>query len=217
MGVAPIGIDPRHVHLSQEHFHLLFGPEAKPRRLKGVKQPGYYAGWETVKLVGPKGELPNARVIFPCRTQTQVEVTRTDAIGLGIRAPLRKSGDLLGSAPVTIAGPLASLTLREGCIVPWRHIHMHTMEAERWGLKQNDFVRVRAGDGSGRELVFDNVWIRAADWYALEFHLDTDEANAAGLGPSDQIVVVEQMPVPSAYGSAPEEFETPGWREFINP
>ncbi len=208
---VPIGIDPRHVHLSEEHFKILFGAETKPRKLKNVKQPGYFAGWETVKLVGPKGEIPNARLIHPSRPHTQVEVTRTDAIALGIKAPLKKSGDIVGSAAITLVGPRGSLELKEGCIVPWRHIHMHPSEAAPYGLKHNDFVRVKAGDGTGREVIFENVWVRVMPFYSLEFHLDTDEANAAGLINANFIEIIEKQPIADMYNSFPEEFVTPGF------
>ncbi|MEK6543988.1 MAG: PduL/EutD family phosphate acyltransferase [Elusimicrobiota bacterium] len=201
-----IGIDPRHIHLSDEHFKILFGADAKPRKLKNVVQPGYYSGWETVTLLGPKGEIPNARLVHPGRSYTQVEVTRTDAIRLGIKAPLRKSGDIFGSAPVTLVGPAGRLELKEGCIVPWRHIHMHTSEAAPLGLKHNDFVRVRAGAGSGRETIFENVWMRVTDWWKAEFHLDADEANAAGLKSGDAIEIVSiQQDAPQEYAVFPPE------------
>lgn len=205
-----VGIDPRHVHLSDEHFKLLFGPEAKPRKLRNVRQPGYYAGWETVTLAGPKGEIPNARVVHPSRPYTQVEVTRTDALKLGIKAPLRKSGDIAGSAAVKLLGPAGELQLREGCIVPWRHIHMHTSEGGRWGLKTNQFVRVRVGAGAGRELVFENVWLRVTDWWISEFHIDADEANAAGLKNGDEAEIIEVHGAPPEYALFPEDHPTPG-------
>lgn len=213
---VPIGIDPRHVHLTEKDFHILFGDEARPRKLKSVKQPGYFAGWETVKLIGPKGEIPAARLIFPFRPQSQVEVTRTDAIALGIKAPLRKSGDVAGSAPIALVGPAGALELKEGCLVPWRHIHMSVSEAQAYGLKHNDFVKVRAGDGTGREVIFENVWIRATAWYRLEFHLDTDEANAAGLLNANFIDIVEKQEVVKNYAGFPEEFQTPGYENALS-
>ncbi|MBI2069310.1 MAG: hypothetical protein HYT79_01805 [Elusimicrobia bacterium] len=215
-GKAPVGIDPRHVHLTQEHFGLLFGAQAKPRRLKGVRQPGYFAGWETVKLIGPKGEIEHARVVHPWRPVTQVEVTRTDAIALGIKAPLRKSGDVAGSAAIILVGPAGTLELKEGCIVAWRHIHMSAEEARSLGLGPNDFVRIKAGDGSGREVIFEYVWVRAAPWYCLEFHLDTDEANAAGLKGVEEIEILGRQEAPANYREFfPEEYETPGWRDLV--
>ena len=205
-----VGIDPRHVHLNEEHFKLLFGAEAKPRKLKSVLQPGYYAGWETVTLVGPKGEIPNVRLVHPGRPYTQVEVTRTDALKLGVKAPLRKSGDIVGTAPIKLIGPAGTLELKEGCIVPWRHIHLNTKDGERLGVKHNDFAKVRAGMGTGRELIFENIWLRVTDWWVAEFHLDTDEANAAGVKNGDEAEIIEiQKQIPPDYSSFPEEYPTP--------
>ncbi|MBI4668927.1 MAG: phosphate propanoyltransferase [Elusimicrobia bacterium] len=211
---VPVGIDSRHLHLTQEHFRVLFGHEARPRRLKAVTQPGYYACWQTVKLIGPKRELEGVRVICPWRPYTQVEITRSDAIYTGIKAPLKKSGDIAGSAAAAIVGPSGQLDLKEGCLVSWRHMHMSPREAVSLGLKNNDFVRVRAGNETGREVVFENVWVRAYEWYRLEFHVDTDEANAGGLTNSSFVEILGLQEGPPPYREYfPEETETIGWRE----
>ncbi|MFC1521459.1 PduL/EutD family phosphate acyltransferase [Elusimicrobiota bacterium] len=204
------GIDTKHLHLSEEHYKLLFGDE-KPRKLKKVRQPGYFAGWQTVTLVGPRGEIPSARIIFPFREYTQVEITRSDAIKLGNKAPLKKSGDLEGSAPVKLVGPKGTLELEKGCFVPWRHIHMSPAEAELFGVKHNEFVTVSAGKGTGREVIFKNVWIRATPWFVLEYHLDADEANASGIKNNDIVEIIEKnVKIPPEYSFFPEELPTRG-------
>lgn len=181
----PIGISNRHVHLSPEHVEMLFNQDHKLTRLKDLSQPGQYACQETVTLVGPKGVLENVRVLGPTRGSTQVEISISDCFKLGIKAPIRDSGDLKGSAGVSVVGPAGSVTIPEGCIIASRHIHMHTGDASRFGLKDGDRVSVRAQGPRG--VTYADVLVRVSDKYKLEMHVDLDEANAVGLKNGDLV------------------------------
>lgn len=186
----PVGVSNRHIHFSQEHWEMLFGKEAQPRKFRSVVQPGFYACYETVTLAGPKGKIENLRVIAPHRLKTQVEISKTDAAALGIKPPVRDSGKLEGSAGVKIIGPRGELDLKEGVILAKRHVHFAPEEAREFGIKEGELVRVRAGISGDRELVFENVLCRISDKFKLEFHLDTDEANASLVKTGDQVHIV---------------------------
>ncbi|MBI4051651.1 MAG: phosphate propanoyltransferase [Elusimicrobia bacterium] len=187
----PVGVSNRHVHLSQEHWELLFGKGTEPRKFKSVVQPGFYACYETVDLVGPKGKIGNVRLIAPHRPQTQIEISKTDAAVLGIRPPVRDSGKLDGSAGIRVVGPKATLELKQGVILAKRHVHFAPQEAKQFGIQEGDYVRVRAGIGGDRELIFDRVLCRISDKFKLEFHLDTDEANACMVKTGDEVRMVQ--------------------------
>ncbi|MBI5245155.1 MAG: phosphate propanoyltransferase [Elusimicrobia bacterium] len=182
---VPLGISNRHVHLSQAHWDLLFGRGSQPSKLRQLRQPGYYACHETVGVEGPKGRLDALRVIAPHRPKTQVELARTDAFSLGLEAPVAGSGKLEGAAPVKIYGPKGSIEVAEGLIIPMRHLHLSPEEGKALGLKTGDMVRMRAGIGGPRELVFEDVLVRVSSEFALELHVDSDEANAAWLKNGD--------------------------------
>lgn len=158
----------------------LFGPGSELTFVKALTQPGQFSAEEKVTLVGPKREIKNVRVLGPLRSQTQVEISRTDAFTLGIEPPVRDSGDLANSAPLKIVGPKGEVELKEGAIIAKRHIHMTPADAERLGLKDKQLVSVRVKEGE-RALTFDEVLVRVSEKFALDFHVDTDEANAAGL------------------------------------
>ncbi len=177
----PIAVSARHVHLNEEALRALFGPEHRLTHLKDISQPGQFACEEQVSVIGPRGRLDRVRILGPLRQQTQVEISRTDEFALGVDAPLRDSGKLEGSAPITLEGPAGSLHLREGLICAKRHIHMHPSDAEHFGVKDGDEVEVKL-QGGPRDLTFGDVLIRVSPSYRLEMHIDTDEANAAELG-----------------------------------
>ena len=175
----PVGVSNRHVHLTQEHLEQLFGPGYELTPWKDLGQPGQYACKEVVSVVGTKGIIDNVRVLGPVRQYTQVEISRTDAIYLGLNPPVRPSGDLKGSSPITLVGPKGTLVLPEGCIVANRHVHMSPSDAQRFGLQDNDLIQVEVlGEKS---LIFNNVQVRVKDNFRLEMHLDTDDANASGI------------------------------------
>lgn len=178
--VVPIGISNRHIHLSQDHLETLFGKGYQLNILKDLSQPGQYAAKETVTLKGTKGKLEKVRILGPVRKETQVEISVTDCFLLGVKPVVRDSGQLDGTEGITIIGPLGEITIDKGVMVASRHIHFHTDQAQEWGLQ--DGQRVKVYVPCQRPVVFDDVLVRVSDKYKLEFHLDTDEANAALLG-----------------------------------
>jgi len=186
---VPVGISNRHLHLSQEHLEILFGKGHELTPMKPLSQPGQYAAEEVVTLVGPKNKIAKVRVLGPVRPKTQVEISRTDSFVLGVNPPVRDSGAIDGSAGIVLEGPAGTVTLEEGVIIAQRHIHLHTEEAAEMGLKDKDIVSVKF-DGP-RGVVFNNVLVRVSPNFAKDFHLDTDEANAAGLNNGDQGVVIK--------------------------
>jgi len=186
----PVGVSNRHVHLHQEHWDALFGKDVQPRKFRSVKQPGFYACFETVDLEGPKGGIEKVRLIAPHRPRTQIEISGTDASQLGLKPPIRDSGKLEGSSHVRVIGPRGSIELKEGLIIAKRHIHFHPLEARAMGVKDGEVVRVRAGDGGPRGLVFEEVLARVSDQFSLEIHLDSDEANAAWVKTGDMVRIV---------------------------
>lgn len=185
---VPVGVSARHIHLSPADVERLFGPGHTLHPVKEL-QPGQYSCEETVTLVGPKGILQRVRVLGPARGRTQVEVSATDGYTLGINPPVRLSGDLEGSAGIAVVGPKGAFMLEEGVIVAQRHIHMSTEDAARWGLKHGQVVQVAVEKGI-RRLIFDDVVLRVGDGFELEMHIDTDEANAAGLRNGDRARVL---------------------------
>lgn len=185
---VPVGVSNRHIHLTQEHVEALFGAGYQLRKLKELKQYGQYAAEETVTLIGPKGKINNVRILGPVRKATQVEVSRTDSYLLGVDPPIRDSGDIEGSAGITIQGPRGEITIEEGVILAIRHIHFSLEDAKRFGVKDKQFVSV-AVDGP-RSLVLENVLCRVNKDFRLEFHIDTDEANAAGLRNGVEVDVI---------------------------
>ncbi|WP_123040119.1 phosphate propanoyltransferase [Cohnella candidum] len=176
---VPIGVSARHIHLTQEHVEILFGPGAKLTEFKPLSQPKQYAANEMVAVYGPKGSFPKVRILGPARNLTQLEISRTDAFVLGIKAPVRESGNIADTPGVRIVGPAGEVTVNEGVIVAARHIHFHTSDAERWGIQDKQMLRVRIGGERG--VVFEKVLARVSDNFALDMHIDTDEGNAAGV------------------------------------
>lgn len=177
----PIAVSARHCHLTKETFEKLFGKGAEPTMDKPLVQPGQFACKERVNLIGPRNRIDKVRVLGPLRSVDQVEVARTDEFRLGVDAPVRDSGKVAGSAPITLEGPEGTVTLSEGLICARRHIHMTTGDAAQFGVKDKDEVSVSILGGE-RSLIFGDVLVRVKDSYALEMHIDTDEANAAELG-----------------------------------
>jgi len=141
-----------------------------------------------VKIRGSKGEISNVRILGPTRRQTQVEISRTDSFVLGLNPPIRDSGDLSGSAPITITGPKGRITLSEGCIIAQRHIHMLPEDTQRFKVSDGELVRIKTL--TLRKVIFENVLIRVNKSSALECHLDTDEANACDLKNRDEVRII---------------------------
>lgn len=186
-GLVPVGLSNRHCHLSKEHIEILFGEGYELTKFKDLSQPGQYAANEKITVVGPKGSL-EMRVLGPARGESQVEVSLTDGFVLGVVPPVRDSGDTAGSPGAKLVGPKGEVTMEKGIIAAARHIHMHTSDAEAFGLKDKDVVSVKTEGKRG--LVFDNVLVRAHETFALEFHLDIDEGNAAGLKNGDKVAIL---------------------------
>ena len=176
----PIEVSAHHVHLSQAEVDTLFGPGYELKKRSDLSQPGQYACEETVNLIGPKGRVERVRVLGPTRSQTQVEISVTEELKLGIKAPIRSSGDLKGSPAIILEGSSNnSHEIREGVICALRHIHMAPEDALAFGIKDRDIVMVTIkGD---RTLTFGDVLVRVDPDYRLSMHIDTDEANAANI------------------------------------
>ncbi|MDR2260925.1 MAG: phosphate propanoyltransferase [Azoarcus sp.] len=187
---VPVGISNKHLHLSEQDLVALFGEDHKLTPYKELVQPGQYAAHEQVDLVGPKGAFKNIRIIGPTRPQTQVEISKTDARALGIDPPVRESGKLDGSPGIRLIGPKGEVELDAGVIVALRHIHLSPEQAQEAGLKDKDLVDVKTS--GTRPLVFEDVLIRSGNGHFREFHVDTDEANAAGLANSDEVEIVRK-------------------------
>lgn len=174
-----VGISNRHLHLSQADLETLFGKDHQLTPTKDLSQPGQFACEETVNLIGPKAKISKVRVLGPVRPVTQVEVSRTDSFVLGINPPVRESGDIANSASLILEGPNGQVELKEGVIIAKRHLHLHVSEAEKFGVKDKQIISVRFEGERG--VTFDQVVVRVHPNFAMDFHIDTDEANAAGL------------------------------------
>jgi len=185
---VPVGVSARHIHLTQEHVEILFGKGyqlTKKKELMG----GQYAANEMVTIVGIKlRAIENVRILGPVRIASQVEISATDAIKLGIKAPVRESGDIAGSSPIAVIGPKGAVYLSEGCIIAMRHIHMSPRDAEKAGLKEGDMVSVK--EENERETIFNHVKIRVDESFTLEMHIDTDEANAGKIATGDFVTIL---------------------------
>jgi len=178
---VPINISARHMHVSQEHLETLFGPGAVLTKLRDLMQPGEFAANETVAVIGKNRRVfEQVRILGPARKNTQVELSYTDGRYLGMDLPARVSGDIAGTHPVILVGPRGVVQLSEGVIRALRHVHIGDDDAARIGLRNGQIVSVRAHGPLG--VTFDQVLIRAGKNLVREMHVDTDEANAAGLG-----------------------------------
>ena len=185
--LVPVGLSNRHIHLSKEHVEALFGEGYELTVLKDLSQPGQYAANEKVKVIGPKGEMV-ARILGPARKATQLEISITDSFALGVKPMVRNSGDVEGTPGVKLVGPAGEVELEKGVIVAARHIHMHTTDAENFGLNDKDVVSIRTEGERG--VVFNNVLVRVHETYALDCHLDVDEGNAAALRNGDMVEII---------------------------
>ena len=180
-GGIPVGVSNRHIHLSQRDLETLFGQGYELTPIKDLSQPGQYACKELLTIVGPSMRpIENVRVLGPVRKESQVEISATDSYVLKVKPPVRESGKIKDSAPIRIVGPKGVVELSQGCIIANRHIHMSPSEAEVFGLKDGDYVDVDV-NGKRRTRWFD-VQVRVHKDFRLEMHVDTDDANAAGIG-----------------------------------
>ncbi|HKQ82310.1 MAG TPA: phosphate propanoyltransferase [Steroidobacteraceae bacterium] len=189
----PVAISARHAHLSQSTIDRLFGTAYKLNPRTELSQHGQYAAEETVTLIGPHGSIEDVRLMGPPRPDDQIEISRTDEFTLGIDAPLRLSVDLHDSPGITLEGPAGRATITHGVISARRHVHMNPADAARHGVRDLQSVQVKI-DSDGRDLIFGDVIVRVSPAFSLELHLDTDEANAAGLSQGDlaELILVAQ-------------------------
>ena len=180
-GGIPVGISNRHIHLSQADLETLFGAGYELTPIKELSQPGQYACKEVLTIVGPSMRpIENVRVLGPVRKASQVEISVTDSYVLKVKPPVRESGKIEGSAPIRIIGPRGVVELNEGCIIANRHIHMSPSDAEIFGVKDGDYVDI---DANGtRPTRWFGVQVRVHKDFRLEMHVDTDDANAVGIG-----------------------------------
>ncbi len=185
----PVGISARHVHVTREDLDILYGPGSQLTFRKELSQPGQFAAEETVDLVTEKGTLKKVRILGPERKKTQVEISLTDSLKLGLKPPVRDSGDLKDSPGITVVGPKGSIQLTEGVIAACRHIHMLPADAAHYGVTDKEIVKVCC-DGP-RGLIFDNVLIRVNDNFKLEMHVDTDESNAAMMNAQSTVEILK--------------------------
>lgn len=185
----PVGVSNRHVHLSQEDLDTLFGQGYQLTSIKELSQPGQYACKETVTVCGPKGAIEKVRILGPVRKQTQVEILTADCFKLGANTEPKMSGELAGTPGITLVGPKGSVQTKEGLIIAQRHIHMSLTDAVKFGVHDGQTVKIQTEGIRGG--IFNNVAIRVTNSSSLECHLDTEEANAMGLGGSSSVTIVK--------------------------
>lgn len=183
--LVPVGVSNRHVHLSEADLAALFGDDYQLQPLKELSQPGEFACREVVSLVGPKGVIEGVRIVGPCRRESQVEISLTDSYRLGVKPPVRISGQLAGTPGIALLGPKGMLALPKGVIIAARHIHMPEETARELRLQHGSMVKVRV-EGL-RALIMEQVAVRVRRDFRLELHVDTDEANGALLRNGDQV------------------------------
>ncbi len=185
----PIALSNRHIHLSQGDLDALFGKGHELTRFKDLSQPGQYACEERVDAVGPKGTIKGVRVLGPVRGETQFEVSISDAFKLGVQPVIRNSGDIEDTPGIKLVGPEGEVEVSRGVIVAARHIHMHTSDAEEFGVKDNDIVKIEVEGPRG--LIFNEVLIRVSEKFSLEMHVDIEEGNAAGVKNGDLVKLIK--------------------------
>lgn len=187
--LVPVGVSNRHIHLTAADVETLFGKGYELQPLKELSQPGQYACKEQLTIIGPSMRpIEKVRVLGPVRKATQVEISRTDSYTLKVKAPVRESGHVEGSAGITIVGPKGVVELDQGCIIANRHIHMSPEDGEAFGVKDGEYVNVEV-DGERRTKWYD-VQVRVNPNFRLEMHVDTDDANAVGLPCGSKVRVV---------------------------
>ncbi len=182
-----VGVSNRHVHLTQQHLEILFGKDYQLEELKPIHQPGQYASKSFVTLETEKGILENVRILGPVREYTQVEISKTDSYRLGIDPPIRTSGDLKGSAPITLIGPCGKIFLKEACIIANRHIHVTKEEKQKYGWKEEVSVLIEGKKGG----IMHHVYLKESEKSYFEMHIDTDDANAFCIENEEEVTIID--------------------------
>lgn len=185
-----VGVSARHVHLSQKDLETLFGKghELTPKKYLMGDQ---FAAEECVTLVSPSlRSMEGVRVLGPVRSESQIEISRTDTFKLKVSPPVRPSGEIKGSAPMALVGPCGSVFLNEGCIIANRHIHMTPADAKKYGVKDNDVVDVEIQNSKPTR--YYNVQVRVREDFNTEMHIDTDDANAAAIKQGDHVEIIKK-------------------------
>ena len=185
----PVGVSNRHIHISQEDLDILYGKGYQLTKTKDLGQPGQYACKEYVIVAGPRSAIEKVRILGPVRKETQVELLASDCRKLGIPMVVRQSGDLAGAPGVTIVGPKGSVYRNESAVVALRHIHMTPADAEHYGVKDGQIVKIKFGGQRGG--IYDKVICRVSSSAALECHLDVEEANAMGVDGSSKCTIIK--------------------------
>lgn len=185
-----VNVSARHMHVTQEDLEVLFGPGAKLTKLKDLYQEGEFASEQLVNLIGPKNRIiPGVRILGGIRKFTQIELSYTDGIYMGIDLPLRVSGDIKGSAGCVVVGPYGALTLREGVIRASRHVHMSEADMAYFKVKDGDTMKLKIEGPCG--VTFENLRVRYHPKVKLEVHIDTDEGNACHLQTAARMELVK--------------------------
>ena len=197
---VPIGVSGRHIHLAQEHVEILFGAGHKLTPTKALSQPGQFACVECVTLKIAKGSIAGVRIVGPGRPETQIELAVTDSFRLKLdpAPPVRMSGKIAGSPGLTLVGLAGEVTIHEGVIISQRHLHMTPDQAQEYGFEDQQMVAIACT--GPRQVVFGNVIIRVHKTFKLDFHIDTDEANCAGVKTGDKAYILADYELP-AFGA----------------
>src|SRR5688572_16327217 len=175
-----VNVSARHMHVTPSDLEVLFGPGSRLTKLKDLYQQGEFASEQLVTIVGPRQRIiPNVRILGPTRDYSQIELSYTDGVYLGIDLPLRISGNHEGTPGATVMGPKGAITLNKGIIRAERHVHMSTEDMAYYGVKDGDYLKLRIDGPCG--LTFDRVKVRYHPKVVLEVHIDTDEGNACDL------------------------------------
>lgn len=189
MNKVILEISARHVHLSQEDLDTLFGKGYKLTEKRPLSQPGQFAAEERVQVIGSKKSFPSVSILGPVRKNTQIELSLTDARAIGVDAPVRESGDVKGSGAVKLVGPCGEVELDEGVIVAKRHVHLTPADAEKFSIKDKQIISLKI-ESNDRSLVFNDVVARVSASFATRIHIDTDEANAAGISGETEAEII---------------------------
>ena len=183
-----LGVSNRHIHLTKDDYYTLFGDEPM-NKVKDLRQPGQFASDKFVTIKNGDRQIFNVRVLGPFRNYTQVEISKTDAFTLKVNPPIRTSGDLEGTSPITIVGPKGELNKDKGCILANRHIHISLEEVKKYNLEGVKKVKVKVDGEKGG--ILNNVYLKIMEPSLLEMHIDTDEGNAFGVKTGDELEIIE--------------------------